>query len=158
MSSCLVSHSLVRRMTGVLFAAGFLLTLPDLSVAQDLTMPGKSLPGDSSCSCPRSDDEKPKLWPKPKFADLKPNLTGKDEIAALEAVHLALSEVGDGSSYVWHQKNGPLSGVVQPTSTFRDSGGKICRHLVLALSAEGYARTTEGVACRLANGAWQLEG
>lgn len=157
MRSCVVSVPLMRRIASAVFAAGFVLTIPDLAVAQAPVVPERAAPGETSCSCPRN-DEKPKLWPKPKYAELKPDFTSKDEIAALEAVHLALTEVGDGSSYVWHQKAGRLSGVIQPTASFRDSAGKICRHLVIALSSDGYSRTTEGVACRLPNGSWQLEG
>ncbi len=158
MRTVFVSRPLVCRSASTLLAAGIVLTLPDLSLAQGSGMPSKPTPGETSCTCPGNAPEKPKLWPKPKYAELKPDLSDQDEIAALEAVHLALTEVGDGFSYVWHQKGGRLSGVIQPTSTFRDSSGKICRHLMLAMSAGGIARSTEGIACRLINGSWQLEG
>ena len=42
-----------------------------------------------------------------------------DEIAALEAIRVALTEVGDGTTYVWHRQHGRLSGIVQPTSPSR---------------------------------------
>src|SRR3990170_5020830 len=117
MRTSVSSSSLQRGLASALLAAGFVLTIPDLAVAQDQSTPVKPGERNTSCTCPSGQDERPKLWPKPKFAELKtgnqskPGLSSKDEFAALEAVHLALTEVGDGSSYVWHQKNGPLSGV-----------------------------------------------
>ncbi len=81
-----------------------------------------------------------------------------DEMAALEAVHVAMSEVGDGSSYVWYRDNGRLSGIVQPTVSFKDASGKICRHMVLELSSGAYSKRIEGIACRLDSGTWELDG
>jgi surface antigen len=87
-----------------------------------------------------------------------PHFEASDELATLEALHLALTEVGDGASYVWHRRNGRLSGVIQPTSSFVDRVGRVCRHLIVVLSAGAYSKRTEGIACRLATGVWQLEG
>ena len=42
---------------------------------------------------------------KPKFAGLQGPLDESDEIAALQSVQYALSEVADGSSYIWHRSN-----------------------------------------------------
>jgi hypothetical protein len=89
---------------------------------------------------------------------VRPHLDVSDETATLEAVHFALSQIGDGSSYVWHRRNGRLSGIVHPTSSFKDATGKVCRHIVLELSSGDFARRTEGIACRLHTGVWQLEG
>ncbi len=133
------------------------------------TGPGITGSGGSTCTCPDNHAPSLQLWPKPKFAgahspqsqspqSVPGALDSRDETAVLEAVHLALTEVGDGSAYVWHGRSGRLSGVVSPTSSFKDTNGKICRHIVVALSADGYSRQTEGVACRLSTGTWQLEG
>lgn len=111
--------------------------------------------GNGSCTCPL---DKEKLWSRPKFADLRSTLDEADEVAALESVQVALSEVGDGSSYVWHRRNGRLSGIVQPTSSFKDAAGQVCRHIVVVLSAGSDSKRAEGIACRLTNGRWQLEG
>jgi hypothetical protein len=81
-----------------------------------------------------------------------------ERTAALEAVQLALSEVGDGATYVWHARSGRISGAVQPTQSFVDRVGNICRHIVVELSSAGHSRRTEGLACRLSSGIWQLEG
>jgi hypothetical protein len=108
----------------------------------------------SPCTCPESS---PKSG-KPKFAELQSDLDDADEAAALESVQLALSKVGDGAAYIWHRSNGRLSGLVQPTSSFRNGKGSICRHLILMLTTGDKTRKTEGIACRADNGLWQLEG
>lgn len=158
-----------------IFAVASIFLAPELVLAQE--HPAQAAPGNagsgtpgngstgsggSTCTCPDTQAPSHQLWPKPKFAGaLQPApspLDSRDETAVLEAVHLALTEVGDGSAYVWHGRSGRLSGVVTPTSSFKDASGKICRHIVVALSSAGYSRQTEGVACRLATGTWQLEG
>ncbi len=111
------------------------------------------------CSCPSAR----KKSSRPKFADLKPPSDGgalgpSDELAALTSVQHALSKVGDGSTYVWHRSNGRLSGIVQPTSSFKNADGAICRHLIVMLTTGDKTRKTEGVACRQPNGVWSLEG
>ena len=60
-------------------------------------------------------------------------LDTSDEIAALERIQYALSEVSDGSTYVWRRWHGRLSGIVQPTSSFKDPEGKVCRHMVVKI-------------------------
>jgi surface antigen len=86
------------------------------------------------------------------------HLDEDDEIAALEAIRVALTEVGDGSSYVWHRRSGHLSGLVQPTQSFKDPAGRVCRQLIVILSARQRSGRFEGTACRLTSGRWQLEG
>jgi surface antigen len=81
-----------------------------------------------------------------------------DEIAALEAIRVALTEVSDGASYVWHRRYGQLGGLVQPTQSFKDSGGRICRRITVILSAGLRSGRFEGTACRIAGDRWQLDG
>lgn len=86
---------------------------------------------------------------------------GLDEIdatAALEGIGLALTEVGDGSTYVWHRRDGLLSGMAQPTASFKDAIGRPCRHLIVMLNTYGRSSRIEGVACRTLSGRWQLDG
>ena len=97
-------------------------------------------------------------WSNPKFSDAKATLDQSDEIATLEALQVTLSEMGDGTTYVWHRGHGRLSGAFQATSSFKDATGKVCRHVVMILSSGTYNRKSEGIACRLATGVWQLEG
>jgi hypothetical protein len=113
-----------------------------------------------SCSCPGFSNRRQK----PKFADLKsPPADGRpldsgDEIAALSSVQHALSATADGATYVWHRNNGRLSGLVQPTSSFKSAAGGVCRHVIVMLTTGAKTRKTEGVACRQENGVWSLEG
>jgi surface antigen len=81
-----------------------------------------------------------------------------DEIATLEAIRVALTEVGDGGAYAWYRENGHLNGVVNPTSSFKDGKGRICRHIVLILSAGAQTGKVEGIACRGPDGRWSLDG
>ena len=90
-----------------------------VSVATIFLAPGtaraeSATSGEASCSCP---EQKQKLWSKPKFADLRSSLDETDEIAALESVQFALSEVGDGASFTWRRNNGRISGKVNPLSS-----------------------------------------
>lgn len=141
---------------------GFLMLSPALVHATDKTPPpAAKQPDAATCGCPESESARP--WPRPKFADATPmtpgpRLDARDEIAALEAVHLALSEIGDGASYVWHQRSGRLSGIINPTSSFKDAEGRVCRHLVLTLTAGKNTARTEGIACRMTDRSWRLEG
>jgi hypothetical protein len=127
----------------------------------------------SGCTCPGSmppEDpaERARRWPKPALADhaaptqrpseQKMQLDETDEVAAFEALHLGLSEVADGATYVWHRSNGRLSGAVQPTQSFKAANGQICRHIVVSLSSGTMHRRTEGIACRAATGVWSLNG
>jgi surface antigen len=108
-------------------------------------------------ACPAL-DEAPGLSPRSRAAGHGPELDDTDEIAALDAIRVALSEVGDGVSYVWHRNNGRLSGVIHPTTSFKDAAGRVCRHIVLVLTTGLRSGRIEGVACRLGDGRWQLEG
>jgi len=81
-----------------------------------------------------------------------------DQIAALESVQFALSNLGDGASYIWHRGNGRLSGVIRPTASFRDGAGKVCRHIVVKLMSGDFSLETETVACRRQSGVWELTG
>jgi surface antigen len=94
---------------------------------------------------------------KTKLPEVKVILDQTDEYAALESVQFALTEVADGSSYVWHRAHGRLSGVVKPLSSFKDTHGSVCRHAVVVLSGVEATKRTEIVACRLPTGIWQLE-
>jgi hypothetical protein len=145
----------VTAMAFVLSCAIFI--FPDVASAAE---PKSNADKGASCSC---SEPKEKLWARPKFAELpapaqRAALDETDEIAALESVQFALSEVGDGASYIWHRNNGRLSGMVQPVNSFKDNGGQVCRHVVVILTTGVVSKKTEGVACRLSSGQWKLEG
>lgn len=89
---------------------------------------------------------------------VRPRVDAGDETAALEAVEIALTQAGDGATYVWQRGNGRLAGAIRMTSTFRDADGRICRHLEMQMRQGTYIRKTEGIACRGDDGVWLLEG
>jgi hypothetical protein len=117
------------------------------------------------CTCPSQgsnpgpDPSKPPaVSAKPKFAETNAHLDENDEIAALEAIRVALTEVGDGGTYVWYRQHGRLSGIVQPTASFKDQAGRVCRHILLIMTVGAARGRAEGIACRLGDGRWQLDG
>lgn len=112
----------------------------------------QAAPPPPACSCPDGKTARPKL------AELRTDLDDDDAIAALQTVQYALSEVADGASYVWHRGHGRLSGLVQPTSSFKDASGGVCRHVIVVLNTAEKSERTEAVACRLSNGIWKLDG
>jgi surface antigen len=81
-----------------------------------------------------------------------------DEIATLNAIHTALQTVGDGGAYVWQRPHGLLDGIIQPTASFKNANGDVCRHLVIRLNSGAYSRQVEGIACRASDGRWSLSG
>jgi hypothetical protein len=110
-----------------------------------------------------ADDPQWEARPRPSPATAEPimpprKLDESDEIAALERIQYALSEVGDGATYVWRRWHGGLAGVLHPTTSFKDPSGKVCRHLLMLLTTGKLTRKMEGIACRLPSGRWQLEG
>lgn len=109
---------------------------------------------EASCKCPN--EAKKNL--KPKFADLSVTLDETDEIAALESVQFALTEVADGATYVWHRSNGRISGFVKPVSSYKSSGGSVCRTATIIFHSGETTKKTEAKACRLPTGVWQIEG
>jgi hypothetical protein len=117
------------------------------------------------CTCPNSGtspgakpSKPPTVSAKPKFAETNAHLDENDEIAALEAIRVALTEVGDGGTYVWYRQHGRLSGMVQPTVSFKDVAGRVCRHILLIMTVGTAKGRAEGIACRLGDGRWPLDG
>jgi hypothetical protein len=110
---------------------------------------------EARCACPDGEQRAAR----PKFAELDGrSLDESDEIAALESIQVGLSRMDDGNPFVWKRSNGRLSGIVRPTSSFRNATGAVCRHVVVLLTTGYKTRTAEGIACRTANRRWVLEG
>ncbi len=76
----------------------------------------------------------------------------------MQALELALSELGDGVTLVWQRPSAALVGRIKPVSAFRDDQGRVCRHVVYSLTLGTYQRQIEGVACREPDGSWSLSG
>lgn len=90
---------------------------------------------------------------------LKTRLSRADHVAALQALHYALTEIGDGATFVWHRKEGLISGMVKPTSSFVNANGAVCRHIIYKLTIQNYSKQIEGDACRSADARrWQIAG
>lgn len=113
-------------------------------------------PSDAArCTCPDAE----RKASRPKFAEFEGRrLDESDEIAALESIQVGLSHMDDGAPFVWKRANGRLSGIVRPTSSFRNAQGTLCRHVVVLLTTGFKTRTAEGIACRASNRRWVLEG
>jgi len=92
------------------------------------------------------------------FVELRARLDPTDRAVALNALKVALNELGDGSSLLWRRPSRALTGVIKAVSVFRDSEGRVCRHVSYSLSLGTYVRQVEGVACRETNGGWSLAG
>jgi hypothetical protein len=90
--------------------------------------------------------------------DIPAALDVTDADAALEGIRIALSEVADGGTYVWHRRDGRLSGMAQPTGSFKDKSGQPCRHLIVMLNSPARSRKVEGIACQMADRRWELTG
>ena len=92
------------------------------------------------------------------LSELKARLDHSDRAAAMQALELALSELGDGVTLVWRRPERDLVGRIKPVSAFRDDQGRVCRHVVYSLALGTYQRQIEGVACRESDGSWSLSG
>ena len=112
------------------------------------------VPNGAKCACPDKSEVS-----RPQIAGLPgPRLDEADEAAALESIQMGLSEMDDGEPFVWRRVNGRLSGIVRPTTSFRNAEGRLCRHVVVLLTTGYKTSTAEGIACRLPDRRWVLEG
>lgn len=130
--------------------AAAIVALPGLAPAQRVSNPQPSASSEPFLP-PRDLDVR--VLPRQSF-----RLSEEDEIATLDAIRVALSEVGDGNTYVWYRQHGRLNGVVTPTSSFKDGKDRVCRHVLLILSSGPQTDRIEGIACRDDAGRWLLEG
>ena len=89
---------------------------------------------------------------------LKSSLDQSDRAVAMQALQMALTELGDGVTLVWRRPASQLAGRVKPISAFRDEHGRICRHVVYSLAIGGHEKQIEGVACREQDGHWAIAG
>lgn len=126
-----------------------------VAMALLMPLPGHAAPPERTCEC---NEPRPLVTPgsAETGADSRKSLTPHDQTAVMQAVHYALSEVGDGASYVWHRTHGRLSGIVQVTGTYKSPTGALCRRLNVMLTSGTETRKLATHACRLPNRSWQL--
>ena len=110
------------------------------------------------CSCGDQAGQTARVTPIDPKADPRGLLDQHDQMAVFQAMHLALTEVADGSSYVWHRSHGRLSGVVQLNGTTRNGATSICRRMTIMLTSGPETRKITTSACRLADHSWQIVG
>lgn len=89
---------------------------------------------------------------------LKSSLDQSDRVVALQALQMALTELGDGVTLVWRRPASQLAGRIKPVSAFRDDQGRICRHVLYSLALGTREKKIEGVACREEDGHWAIAG
>jgi hypothetical protein len=135
----------------LLAAASVLLALPLAAELAPLAIAAPLPP-----SCLSTDRHRKDAWSQPSVPQQLAGADEADEIATLEAIRIALSEVEDGSAYLWYRRQGGLSGLVQPIASFKDPVGRVCRHILLLIVRGDRSGRAEGTACRLSNGRWDL--
>ena len=128
---------------------GFVLAGSDLAIAQSAIVVATE---DAFAAL------RPQLLPDDLIPEIKARLLPGDEIAALEAIDVALTQASDGATYVWSHGNGRLNGTVRMTATFRDADSRICRSLQMRLVSGTFSRQRDGIACRQPDGTWHLGG
>jgi surface antigen len=89
---------------------------------------------------------------------VKAALDRGDRHAAIAALRLALSELGDGVVLLWQRPACGLKGRITLRSAFQDDRGRICRHVVYWLAHGDYERQIEAIGCREPDGSWSLSG
>jgi len=119
---------------------------------QAVAQPLDDIPGLSEVATPPAPEKNPIR----QLAYLRSKLNYKDHAVAMRALHLALSQVPDGGSFVWQKKKHSLKGTIKPSKAFRNAQGRVCRHVIYALALGRYTRQIEGIACRGEDGRWQL--
>lgn len=116
----------------------------------------KADPGDVAAYAPVPKPKAEQQFTMNMLRQLRAKLDDSDRLAALRALHMALSRVSDGATFIWRKKSRKLAGVIKPTMAFRNAKGQVCRHLIYSLSLGKYVKSIEGVACRDSDGRWRL--
>ena len=113
-------------------------------------------PVDISAASQPATPPTPQANPARELSQLKALLGHRDRVIAMRSLHIALTQVPDGGTFVWRKKSRSLEGVIRPSKPFRNRNGQICRHVIYALALGSYAKQVEGIACRQKDGRWQL--
>lgn len=90
------------------------------------------------------------------FSKLRSRLDQGDAYATLNALHYALSTLGDGQTYVWGRPKRQLQTMVTLNGSFRNDEGRVCRKLTVTFALGKRVKRTESTACRSDDKSWQL--
>jgi hypothetical protein len=140
--------SMRKSLQSAAIAAAFILSCAGVTHASDEIVDAPLPPRELSTPAPSSTEKK----------RLPSGLDEIDAVAALEGIRIALTEVADGGTYVWHRRDGLLSGMAQPTTSFKDASGLPCRNLTVMLNTYGRSSRIDGTACRFGADRWNLTG
>ena len=78
------------------------------------------------------------------FAELRARLDGTDRAAALNALQVAITELGDGATLIWKRPSRELTGVIKPVSAFRDGEVEAGERRLRVLETELHRARPEG--------------
>lgn len=81
------------------------------------------------------------------------SLSSDDQTRAATAEEQALSR---NQAITWNNPQSGNRGTIQPTGTYRGSGGQTCREYRHTVYVGGQAETATGTACQQADGTWRL--
>ncbi len=87
----------------------------------------------------------------------KNHITAPNGIA-FKAMQIALKTVADGATYTWRHSKTKLSGLIHPTTTYRNGSGQLCRHIQITLKYKTTYRNSDVLACRNNQNKWVLKG
>jgi hypothetical protein len=90
------------------------------------------------------------------FSKLRSRLDQGDAYATLNALHFALSTLGDGQTYVWGRPKRQLKTMVTLNGSFRNEAGRVCRRITVTMALGRHIKRTESTACRADDKSWQL--
>lgn len=147
---------------GLALAAAILAACPMLATAGEINLkpshgPDIGTVGEGTAqSAPAGDPARPahpRLRPSYQIV-----VSRQDQAYALERLQIALSEVADGSNYVWHRQLSGLGGIIRPVRSYYNDRNDICREFEMLLTAHDKKRETIASACRNAHGVWRVEG
>ena len=79
-----------------------------------------------------------------------------DILMAQNARNFALENNKTNSKATWNNPDSGNSGTIYPTKTF-NRGDQPCREFTQEINIGGKMQTAYGVACRMADGSWQLQ-
>lgn len=87
--------------------------------------------------------------------ELGRRLSGTDQERASSAERAAVSR---NEQVTWSSPNSGNRGTIEPTRSYTNSDGYLCREYTHTVYVEGERETAKGVACRQSDGTWKLVG